>query len=174
MLPNAARACSEAAYALKRVARMCSKATKALKTLVETSTFTAFLIKYVSNQLEFRMLVEELLERVFGNPGLMCCSKLLFEITSLCNTELTLTPHSSSYKVHGMHGITLIYIYIYCSSIHMHLLLCVCCLFGDPLHDVFGFVHDTRSKNNKNRGCRGVFEVGGTTTCIQQILILHM
>ena len=77
MLPNAARACSEAARALKRVARMCSKATKALKTLVETSTFTALLTKYVSNQLEFRMLVEELLERVFGNHW----SHVLLEIT---------------------------------------------------------------------------------------------
>ena len=76
MLPNAARACSEAAHALKRVARMCSKATKALKALVETSTFTAFLRKYVSNQLEFRM-AEELLEWVFGNHW----SHVLLEIT---------------------------------------------------------------------------------------------
>ena len=63
-LPNADRACSEAACALKKAARARSKAAKALKKLVRVSSAAAFLRKSFSSQLDFGMRVKALLEMV--------------------------------------------------------------------------------------------------------------
>ena len=63
-LPNADRACSEAACALKKAAWAPSKAAKALKKLVRVSSAAAFLGKSFSSQLDFGMRVKALLEMV--------------------------------------------------------------------------------------------------------------
>ena len=55
---------SAAEASLKKIVRTRSKAAKALKTLVGPSSVTTFLEKSVSSQLEFRMRVKLLLERV--------------------------------------------------------------------------------------------------------------
>ena len=41
------------------------------------------------------------------------CSKLLFEVTCLCNAVLTPTLRRSACKVYGMHAITRVYLYIH-------------------------------------------------------------
>ena len=112
-LPNAAQACSGAACALRKAARARSKDARSLEKLVRASSAAAFVRKNFSSHLSFGMRLQVLLEivvRTFCSEITvrMCCSKLLFEVTCLCNAVLMPTSHSSSCKVHGMHRITLV------------------------------------------------------------------
>ena len=119
-LPNAARACSGAACALETAAWAGPKAARSLEKLVRASSATALLSNSFADHHEFGMGLKfnVLLEIVVrkGSSEITIrryCSKLLFEVTCLCNAVLTPTSRSSACKVHGMHGITLVYIYIY-------------------------------------------------------------
>ena len=119
-LSNAARACSGAACALETVAWASPKAARSLEKLARGSSATALLSNSCADHLEagkglkFKVLLEIFVRKGCSEIAVRkYCSKLLFEVTCLCNAVLTPTSRSSACKVHGMHGITLVYIYIY-------------------------------------------------------------
>ena len=121
-LSNAARACSGAACALETAAWASPKAARSLEKLARGSSATALLSNSCADHLEsgkglkFKVLLEIFVRKGCSKIAVRkYCSKLLFEVTCLCNAVLTPTSRSSACKVHGMHGITLVYIYIYTS-----------------------------------------------------------
>ena len=119
------RACSGAACALETAAWASPKAARSLEKLARGSSATALLSNSCADHLESgKGLKLKVLLEIFVRKGCSeiavrkYCSKILFEVTCLCNAVLTPTSRSSACKVHGMHGITLVYIYIY---IYVHI-----------------------------------------------------
>ena len=133
-LPVAARACSGAACALETAAWAGPKAARSLEKLVRASSATALLSNSFADHHEFGMGLKfnVLLEIIVRKSSAEIttrryCSKLLFEVTCLCNVVLTPTSRSSACKVHGMHGITLVYVYIYIHIyIYMNIYIYIC------------------------------------------------
>ena len=115
---NAARACSGAACALETAAWASSKAARSLEKLARGSSATALLSNSCADHLEsgkgvkFKVPLEIFVRKGCSEIAIRkYCSKLLCEVTCLCNAVLTPTSRSSACKVHGMHGITLVDIY---------------------------------------------------------------
>ena len=117
-LSNAARACFGAACALGMAARASPEAAKSLEKLVRGSSASALLSNSCADHLEsakglkFKVLLEIFVRKGCSEIAVRkYCSTLLCEVTCLCNAVLTPTSRSSACKVHGMHGITLVYIF---------------------------------------------------------------
>ena len=115
-LSNVARACSGAACALETAVWASLKAARSLEKLARGSTATALLSNSCADHLEsgkgvkFKVPLEIFVRKGCSEIAVRkYCSKLLCEGTCLCNAVLTPTSRSSACKVHGMHGITLVY-----------------------------------------------------------------
>ena len=119
-LPHALKCCSGLLWS-----RLCTrngclgkpKAPRSLEKLARGSSATALLSNSCADHLEagkglkFKVLLEIFVRKGCSEIAVRkYCSKLLFEVTCLCNAVLTPTSRSSACKVHGMHGITLVYI----------------------------------------------------------------
>ena len=115
-LSNAARAWPGAACALETAAWASPKAARKLEKLARGSSAAALLSNNCADHLESgKSLKFKVLLEIFARKGCSeiavrkYCSILLFEVTCLCSAVLTPTSRSSACKVHGMHGITLVF-----------------------------------------------------------------